>query len=260
MKMKTSKWMMAVCVPVVLLTQSCVVRENVLEGNGPRVTVARHLKGFERIAVKGSPTVWYTQADSFSVRVEGPEDLVDNILTEVEDKTLTVRNRGKMGIVNFSLGGRSEKLVVHVTSPDLVGVEVSGSGDFRSERRVDTDRMQIQLRGSGDIDFRDIICDRCEVSLIGSGDVEVDRLESRSTDVSLVGSGDVELKQWRVDDTQLALKGSGDISVNFVEGCQRVKCQLAGSGDISLNGSVRQIDQTKSGSGSIKTGKLRVAE
>ena len=32
----------------------------------------RDIRGFEKIEVIGSPTVYYTQADSFSVRVKGP--------------------------------------------------------------------------------------------------------------------------------------------------------------------------------------------
>ena len=46
------------------------------------VSESRQLKGFEEIEINGSPTIYYTQTDSFSVKVKGPEEYVKNILTE----------------------------------------------------------------------------------------------------------------------------------------------------------------------------------
>ena len=119
------------------------------------VTEDRLIKGFEEVEVVGSPNVYYTQADSFSVRVKGPDNFVDNILTEKNGKTLTVRNKGKWGVVNISFSDEDE-LAVYVTSPDLVAVRVNGSGDFISTDLIDTDNMNIALRGSGDINIRNL--------------------------------------------------------------------------------------------------------
>ena len=98
--------------------------------DGDRVTQVRNFKDFEEIDISGSPTVVYTQADSFSVHVEGPEAQVKNILTSVEGKVLSIHNRGKIGIFNFTTG--NAETTVYVTSPDLVAVRLSGSGDFRA--------------------------------------------------------------------------------------------------------------------------------
>lgn len=223
---------------------------------GPRVTESRSLKGFEEIEISGSPSVYYTQADSFSVRVVGPEAYVENILTEVDGKTLKIRNRGKMGIVNFTAD--YDDAGVYVTSPDLTALLLSGSGDFESDRRVDTDRLSIILRGSGDIDFKDIICDRCEMELIGSGDLDIDRLESQQSKATLVGSGDIKVTQWNVTDTDVSLRGSGDIVIRFVEGCGSARCQLTGSGDITLSGRLGHFSGEKHGSGDIDIDKLSV--
>ena len=107
----------------------------------------RHLRNFERIEISGSPTVVYTQTDTFGVRIEGPDNLIPRILTDTEDGTLYVRNKGKMGFINLTMGDQGD-VTVYVSSPDLVGVQVSGSGDFISRKPVDTDTMNIVLRGS----------------------------------------------------------------------------------------------------------------
>jgi hypothetical protein len=225
--------------------------------DGPKLTESRPLKGFEEIEISGSPRVCYTQADSFSVRVKGTKTGIENILTDVDGKTLTIRNRGKISLVNISFSD-DDALTVYVTSPDLTAIRLNGSGDFESDSRIDTDRLDIVLRGSGDIDVKDVICDRCEVELIGSGDINVTNMEAIETSASLVGSGDLNLGLMRVKDTWLSLKGSGDIEADFREDCGRLECELRGSGDITVKGSVRQFDSHKNGSGDIHIDRLNV--
>lgn len=224
---------------------------------GKIVSEMRGLKGFEEVEINGSPTVYYTQADSFSVKVKGPEDLVKNIITEREGNSLVIRNKGKIGLINVQLRDEDE-LAVYVSSPDLTSVRLNGSGDFISRQGIDTDNMEVTLRGSGDIDMKNVICDRCHVELVGSGDIDVSRLEAKAVSVVLVGSGDVELGLQKVDSTSLALRGSGDIEADFREDCGAVDCELRGSGDITLKGSVRKFDSHKYGSGDIHVDRLNV--
>jgi hypothetical protein len=219
----------------------------------------RDIRGFEKIEVIGSPTVFYTQADSFSVRVKGPKDLVPNIITEVNGNTLSIRNKGKIGIVNVDFG-RKKGLSVYVTSPDLTGVVLSGSGDFISERTVDTDVLNIQLKGSGDIKFADVVCDRCDAELVGSGDLDIEHLDTRETSATLIGSGDLDIRQMNAANTQLQLRGSGDIDVEFISGCGSVTAELQGSGDISLKGRVKHFEMRKRGSGDINSSDLKVGQ
>ena len=155
------------------------------------------------------------------------------------------------------MGDRGD-VIVYVSSPDLVGVRVNGSGDFISKKPIDTDTMEVVLRGSGDIDFDDIICDVCTTELVGSGDININLLDAQTSTVVLVGSGDINITQANVLNTDLSLRGSGDISIDFEEGCQSAQCQLAGSGDIELSGSLTHYDCKKSGSGDIHTGNLRI--
>ena len=217
------------------------------------------MRDFDRIEVIGSPTVYYTQADSFSVRVKGPSDLISNIITDVDGNTLSIRNKGKMGMFNVNFGG-DKGLAVYVTSPDLIGVVLNGSGDFISERPVDTDVLNIQLKGSGDVHFTNVVCDRCDAELVGSGDLNIKHLDARETSATLIGSGDLDIRQMNADNTQLQLRGSGDIDVEFVSGCGSVNAELLGSGDISLKGQVRHFDMRKRGSGDINSSNLKVGQ
>lgn len=258
--MKTRQYLMmsGLLLVAALGMTSCVMTCNRSFDISDDITVEwRHLRNFERIEISGSPTVVYTQADTFGVRVEGPDNLIPRILTETEGGTLYVRNKGKMGFVNFTIGDKSD-VTVYVSSPDLVGVGVSGSGDFISRKPLDTDTMDIALRGSGDITFGDIICDVCVTQLIGSGDISIGHLDAKTSTAVVIGSGDVNISQVNVNETSLSLKGSGDLTVEFGEGCKSADVQLNGSGDITLQGTLSHYDAHKSGSGDIDTGNLRV--
>jgi len=260
MKAKRLLFLAVMMLGMVLGTTSCVYRWKTFTSSDEKtVTDKRNLRGFEKIEISGSPTVYYSQADSFSVKVKGRESTVDKILTDLDGQTLVIRNVGKVGILNFTMDDDSE-VAVYVTSPDLIGIRLNGSGDFISKGRIDTDNMKIVLRGSGDIDIEDMICDNCHVELVGSGDVEIKRLEAKDVASSLVGSGSIDLGMQNVLSTDLVLTGSGDINARFAKGCRTLNCELQGSGDINLSGQVERFKTQKRGSGDIDTEELTIKE
>ncbi len=218
-----------------------------------KVEVNRQVSGFERIRLQGSPDIKYTQGKTWSVRVKAPKKLIDRVVTRNDGNTLVVSM--KSGSFFRSLNG--DDVTVYVTSPDLIGVEVQGSGDFESKSRVDTDHLDLSVRGSGDISFQNIICDRIKTSVVGSGDIDIKYVDAKLSDIELVGSGDVKIRQSKVSQTKIELKGSGDVKV-YCDNCGTIDCRLVGSGDITLSGSIRKLNQTSRGSGDIHTDQLKI--
>ena len=203
---------------------------------GPNVEDVRQLKNFERITLMGSLDVKYAQANNFSVKVNGPEDVVKKVETTVEGNMLTVRMKDGNRIIHFG-SNDSGNTTVYVTSPDFLGISLMGSGDFLCVKPLDTDTLDIELKGSGDIYFKDVICDRVNVSLIGSGDVKVGNVKTQQAQLDLIGSGDIEM--------------------NF-DNSGAVDAQVKGSGDITLKGTVKHMNKQVRGSGDIDTDDLQV--
>jgi len=218
-----------------------------------KAEVNRQVSGFERIRLQGSPDIKYTQGKTWSVRVKAPQKLIDRVVTRKDGNTLVV----SMKSGSFFNSIKGDDVTVYVTSPDLIGVEVQGSGDFECKSHLDTDNLTLSLRGSGDIAFYDIICDKINTSVVGSGDVDIKKVIAKQSTVELVGSGDVKVRQSQVNQTQIELKGSGDVKVHC-DNCGAVSCRLVGSGDITLTGTVKKLDQTSRGSGDIHTDQLKI--
>ncbi len=216
----------------------------------------RDLKGFERIIQKGSMDVKYQQGENFSVVVKTRKSDVSKVETRVEGDALVISMKGTNKVMSFGWTN-GDDVTVYVTSPDLVGIELNGSGDFKCKQLLDTDNLIVSLNGSGDIDLYDVICDRVKIAVVGSGEVKINQIQTQESDISLVGSGDVKVVQQQVKKTQLVLKGSGDIKVNCTD-CGKVESRLMGSGDITLLGNVVEHQSTKRGSGDLDTRKLTV--
>ena len=196
----------------------------------------RTLRGFERIELLGSLDVKYQQADSFSVQVCAPEKYLDKVETIVEGNRLVLRMKGDGKFINFGVSD-GDGVKVYVTSPDLIGVTLRGSGDFECVHLVETDNLDITLNGSGDIKFADVICDRVNVSLVGSGDVDMREVKTLWAGVSVVGSGDVKMR----------FENSGKVEAN-----------ITGSGDITLKGTVSNYQYNVRGSGDMHTDELKI--
>lgn len=219
----------------------------------------RKVKAFTKIRLEGPVEVYYSQGKTASVEVKAPAKHMKDVRTYVDGQTLVV-SLASTDIVVWRISGRkgyTNKIEVYVTSPDLIGVNLNGSGNFVCSGRLDTDNLGILLRGSGDITFNDIICDNIRTELVGSGDINLKKVDALSSEVILVGSGDIGISQKNVRKTTIDLKGSGDISVSF-NSCGAVESELKGSGDISLSGTVKSFSKRAIGSGDYHTGRLTV--
>ena len=202
------------------------------------VTVERPLKGFERIQQMGTMSVEYVQADSFSVKVKAPKEVVDQVETRVEGNVLIVNMKGGTNFLNFGVADGKD-VTVYVTSPDFLGIELVGTGDFSCKNLLDTDNLDVVLKGTGDVEFDHVICDNINVSLVGTGEIDVKKVRTLQALVELTGAGDVE--------------------VNFDE-AGFVDSRLLGTGDIKLTGTVRQLKKQVRGVGDMDTDELIVKE
>ena len=217
---------------------------------GKIVKQYRKVGKFISVRIEGSPTVKFVQGDKHEVFVQGTKEYVDKIKIVVEGNKLVVGLKNNISFNIFKNRSNRKNLVVYVTSPDLVGVELAGSGDFISQGPIDTDCLDIQVNGSGDVDFEgNVICDKLNVQMAGSGDVDIVNVEALASELQLVGSGDIEVKQKNVEHTKIQLIGSGDIKVSF-DNCKDVESSLAGSGDVTLKGNITgRLNKAKAGSG-----------
>ena len=208
-------------------------------------TEDRHLSGFNAVDVGGPFDVKITQGTTESVKVEAPADVMQHITTEVVNGTLKIYNKHHVDL-NFGDLFHHKKILVYVTIKDVNSISVSGSGDVTFRDGIHTEKMNLRVSGSGDVDGV-LEVKSLETRISGSGDVKLSG-NAETTAVRVSGSGDYSAHGLITSNTDVHVSGSGDASVYA---SNKVDASVSGSGDVHYSGSPKSVYKSKSGSGDI---------
>jgi hypothetical protein len=207
----------------------------------------RHLSGFNAVALGGSFDVYITQGSTESVKVEAPDNIIDHIITEVDNGVLKIYNKNDNNFHWGDLFGNHKKIAVYVVAKDLNAISVSGSGDIFFKEGIHTNSLRIKVSGSGDM-YGKVDVKNLESGISGSGDVKLSgRAENSAVTVS--GSGDFEARGLVTSNTIVRVSGSGDASVNA---SNSISASISGSGDVRYTGGAKSVSSSKSGSGDVQ--------
>lgn len=212
------------------------------------VTRDVHVGEFNRIEVSGSPDVIYRQkAGKPMVEVYASDNIVD--LLDIREEGGTLYVRFKKGVsVSY------DKLEIRVSSEQMNGIKVSGSGDVDLASDIRTDRMELRVSGSGDINGGRIDCRGAfSMGISGSGDVNLQEIRSSSLDMSVTGSGDAKTGRVSVGgNTAISVTGSGTVRIEGGN-TESAELKVSGSGDIFAgNYQARRVSASVTGSGDIR--------
>lgn len=236
--------MMALALAFVFAFAACNA-SNAKEGldakNGKSISydgrkVTKQLKSlpyFNKIVLDGALDVEFSQASRGGVAVKGRKSIVENVKVKVKNQTLYLSLDEK----DWFRVDRSEKADIYVSSPDLISVVMRGAGDFEAKNLLDTDTLNVELNGAGNIDFDRIVCDEAYLVVKGAGNLEVDKLTANRTKIAMLGVGNADVE----------FKNAG-----------HVDCLLSGVGNIDLEGTVKSLSKNVRGTGNIDTTELMV--
>jgi hypothetical protein len=206
----------------------------------------RHLSGFNAVSLGGSFDVYITQGSTESVKVEAPDNVIDHIITEVDNGTLKIYNKNDNGFHWDDMFGH-KKIAVYVVAKDITNVSVSGSGDVFFRDGIHTNSLKLRISGSGDM-IGKVDVKSLESSISGSGDMKISGRADNSA-VSVGGSGDYSGRGLVTINTSVRVSGSGDASISA---SNSVNASVSGSGDIRYTGGAKNVASSKSGSGDIE--------
>lgn len=202
--------------------------------DGRKVTKQlKSLPYFNKIVLDGALDVEFSQASRGGVAVKGRKSIVENVKVKVKNQTLYLSLDEK----DWFRVDRSEKADIYVSSPDLISVVMRGAGDFEAKNLLDTDTLNVELNGAGNIDFDRIVCDEAYLVVKGAGNLEVDKLTANRTKIAMLGVGNADVE----------FKNAG-----------HVDCLLSGVGNIDLEGTVKSLSKNVRGTGNIDTTELMV--
>ncbi len=222
-----------------LAFSSCRIETKSNKNRGPEKTVKVDAKDFNRITIGYPSVVTYVPSDTFSVVVRASESDFDEMSVSSQGPELTIEKHEKRQERIIFQGHRDRMAYITVKAPSLQCVTIKGSGEFRCDTTMTSDRLELSVAGSGTFDIKNIVASSVMVTIAGSGDVDAALTAVGSTNVSISGSGDVSMK---------------------FNHCKSVVAAISGSGEMDFTGDVETLSQQISGVGKIDTNGLKVGK
>lgn len=220
--MKT-KIILAAMVLTTMALQSCFHPYRI-EGNCNVITVNRTTGQFLAVESSGSLDVKIIRDSVCFVEIEGEENLIPYINTEVHDGTLVVEVEHRRNL------DPNYPIVIYVHVPTLESIELAGSGSIESDS-LSAQHMDVCLSGSGNIILK-LASNTIDAKVSGSGDINLSGTAT-SADFKISGSGDIHAYTFPVSECMADISGSGSMYVNV---SSLLDVVISGSGNVHYYG------------------------
>jgi putative autotransporter adhesin-like protein len=194
-------------------------------GQGRTDTESRNASGFDKVEASAGVNVELKQGP-FAIKVEGPEDEIKSIRTEVSGSTLKVyRDGSNWNWFNWSSGRR----LVTVTAPTYVALSASSGADIEGDN-LSLETIRLESSSGGDIDVSGA-CKDVTAEAGSGGDVNAEDLKCENGTAEASSGGDVDL--------YVTGKAEGDASsggdVHFHGNPTSVTKDESSGGDVDAN-------------------------
>jgi hypothetical protein len=210
------------------------------------VKETRDVKGFTKISYGISGNLTIKIGTEFSVVLEGEKGDLREVITDVSDGKLRIRQDS--WFFNFN-----SKVNAYVTLPQLTGLNVSGSGKAEILDPIkDADNLSLSVSGSGKLMTKELVVDDFNCNISGSGDVIITGDGSADNgDISISGSGSYNGPDFEIDHLDISVSGSGSC---FCKAGDSLEAGISGSGSVTYKGEPK-VDARVSGSGHVRSAK-----
>lgn len=208
-------------------------------GRGEVVSKTYDHSGFDHIDLSIDADVDYIQDNAYYVEVYAQSNIQKALRITVEGSTLRIDAKNPLW--------KHKTVRIKVHSPNIYGVEVSGSGDFESQTPIRTNTMDIDISGSGSVSLASVNSQSLKAELSGSGKLNIRGGSTIDESLTASGSGDIDVVSMSAENSVVRLSGSGSAKLNATK---RLDVRISGSGSVKYTGTPA-INSEMSGSGKL---------
>jgi hypothetical protein len=187
-------------------------------GSGVMKVEKRTVPSFTSLSVSGAYDIEIVVQKDQNVELEGDDNLLPLISTDVRGGVLEVSNSQSLSTRN--------NLRLRIAVPSLEGISSSGASDIVISS-VKSDGFDIDISGAG--------------SLKVSG-------ETKALGIKLSGAGDVDAKDLHAQTVNVKSSGSATADVYATE---ELRADVSGAGSVNYYGDPKSVKEDTSGAGSV---------
>jgi hypothetical protein len=211
-----------------------------IRGEGPIVERKVDLDNLEGISLPGSAKIFLSQGEDQEVRIEGQENIIDNLNLDVRSNIWHIGNKKPVW--------QSETLKIFITIATIKSIKISGSGSVKSESHfTNLKDLDIRISGSGKLDM-DFDVREVTANISGSGDMIMKGL-AKEMNLTISGSGEIHAYELQSERADVRISGSGSM---FLSVKDQLDANVSGSGNITYKGNPK-TNTSVSGSGNIRS-------
>ena len=170
-----------------------------VQGSGVRKTEKRDLAAFKSIETNGALEIQVTCQKPASFEIEGDDNLLPLVKTEVRNDVLRIYNDGpytakraisvRLALPDLEAISSNGATDIHVTNVKNDQLTISWQGAGRIEAAGETKFVSISSNGAGKVDTGKLRAERASVTVNGAAKVDV--FASQQLDATVSGVGQV---------------------------------------------------------------------
>ena len=233
---------------VSILLVSCGLLTNfgvrVITPSNNIVSENRDVAGFSAIDFSTFGKINILQGDSESLNISGPDNLVAEIITTVNNGTLTIKTQDNITVAPLSTGNM---LTFTIVAKELTSLDISGAVDVQIDA-LSTPSMALSMSGAGRVQMNQLATDNLNVNLSGLGGLDISGNASQAT-IDISGAGGVNAPDLMMQTASINISGLGGATVWVTD---QLSGEISGAGSVSYYGSP-QISTTTSGLGKFNS-------
>jgi hypothetical protein len=231
-----------------LLLTSCSVLSNagvkIITPSNVTTSENRDVSGFNAIEFSTFGKVNIIQGDKESLNISGPDNLVPEISTTVNNGTLVIKTTNNISVPTL---GTENMMTYTIVVKELTSLSVSGFGDVQIEA-LSTPSMNIDMSGAGKIVQNQLSTDKLDVSLSGAGGIDISGKATQAT-VDISGAGSVNAPDLQIQTADVNISGLGGATLWVTD---QLNGNISGAGSVSYYGNP-QTNTSSSGLGKFNS-------
>lgn len=214
-----------------------------IKGDGNVISKEVSITDYSRIQVQGSNielTYAQTDTDPF-VRIECDQNIIEAIQFVVEDNELIIRPKDKHTLLDPT------RFKIMTNSKSLKDLKMTGEGEYHLSGPLKSDKLKLDLAGSGTISADSLLVDELNLNTAGNGTI---KLCGTAGKTNINASGKCMVKGFNLQTDILECKITGYCEVEITAN-KEIRTQMAGSCNLRYKGNPSRIDEKSAGSCSI---------
>lgn len=208
-------------------------------GNSDK-TELRDVKNFNAIKVSSGIDLYIKMGDSEEVKVVADDDLIDKLITEVNDGTLRIYMKKS----NWGNWGFSKARKVYVTVSELSAIDASSGSDVNCENTLKGETLKVRASSGSDVSL-DVVYKNFSLDTSSGSDARVTG-KTKNFEAEASSGSDIKAQELESVICKVRVSSGSDATVSVSD---ELYAKASSGGDIKYYGNpgIKDINESSGG-------------